>query len=251
MSFFDEKPFTPDPKQSDEWNRGAYLVEGLGHCGACHTPRNLLGAEKSDRALSGGTYIDRIPDGDLKLWSAVNLTSAKTGLANWTVDNLFEYLKTGMTSVAGTYGPMNEVIMNSTRHLSDEDVRAMAVYLKSLPPIQDKPSKASDEVLAQGELMYTVYCGTCHLPTGLGGPNSAPPLAGSAVVQAPNPASLLNTLMYAPELPEPALDTHWMAMEAFGDKMTDAEIAALASYVRSAWGNEAGPVSEKQVAAQR
>jgi len=249
--FFEEKVFQPDPAQSTEWNRGAYLVEGLTHCGACHTPRNLLGAEKTDQAFGGGTYIDKIPDGDLKLWSAVNLTSAQTGLARWTVDDLTSYLKTGKTSFAATYGPMNEVIMNSTRHLAEADVRAMSVYLKSLAPIEKKGSKPSAEVLAQGEVLYTVYCGTCHLPTGLGDPNSGPPLAGSAVVQAPSPASLLNTLMYGPQLPEPAIDTNWMTMEAFGEKMTDQEIAALASYVRSSWGNSAGAVSVSDVETQR
>ncbi|HEY6645035.1 cytochrome c [Povalibacter sp.] len=249
--FFKEGAFTPDPKQSDEWNRGAYLVEGLAHCGACHTPRNMLGAEKSSQALSGGLYTDKIPDGDLMPWSAVNLTSAKSGLAKWTVDDLTSYLKTGKNSFIATYGPMNEVIMNSTRHLSEADVRAMSVYIKSLPPIEHKGSKASDKVLAHGEMLYTVYCGSCHLPTGLGDPNSGPPLVGSAVIQAPSPASLLNTLMFGPELPEPALETQWMTMEAFGEKMTDEEIAALASYLRSAWGNEGGAVSAKDVAAHR
>jgi mono/diheme cytochrome c family protein len=249
--FFTEGAFKPDAKQSSEWNRGAYLVEGLAHCGACHTPRNLLGAEKNDVALSGGTYTDKIPDGDLKPWAAVNLTSAKSGLARWTVEDLTSYLKTGKTSFASTYGPMNEVIMNSTRHLRETDVRAMSVYLKSLAPIESKASKASEEVLVQGKVLYTVYCGTCHLPTGLGDVNSGPPLAGSAVVQAPSPASLLNTLMYGPQLPEPAFPTSWMTMEAFGEKMTDHEIAALASYVRSAWGNEAGAVSAADVAEHR
>lgn len=249
--FFAEQGFQPDPQQSAQWNRGAYLVDGLAHCGACHTPRNFLGAEKFDEALSGGTYIDKIPDGDLKPWAAVNLTSARSGLARWSVEDLTSYLKTGKTPFAATYGPMNEVIMNSTRHLTESDVRAMSVYLKSVPPIESKGSKPAADVLAQGEVLYTVYCGTCHLPTGLGDPNSGPPLAGSAVVQAPSPASLLNTLMYGPQLPEPALNTTWMTMEAFGEKMTDEEIAALASYVRSSWGHEAGTVTAKEVAAHR
>jgi len=249
--FFKEGVFQPDSNQSEEWNRGAYLVQGLAHCGACHTPRNLLGAEKEDLAFSGGVYMDKIPDGDFKAWAAVNLTSAKTGLAGWTVDDLFSYLKTGISARAGTFGPMNKVIMNSTSQLSEADVRAMSVYLKSLSPIEHKGSPPSQEVLAQGEVLYTTYCGSCHLPTGLGGENNAPPLAGSAVVNAPSPASLLNILMYGPELPEPAPPTSWMAMEAHGEKMTDSEIAALASYVRSAWGNQGGAVSASEVAEHR
>jgi mono/diheme cytochrome c family protein len=182
----------------------------------------------------------------------VNLTSAPTGLAQWSVEQLAAYLKTGQNGRASTFGPMNEVIMNSTRHLSDADVRAMAVYIKSLPArADDGGSKPSEEVLRSGETLYTVHCGTCHLPTGLGSDDSAPPLAGSAVVQASDPSSLLNTIIYGPELPNPPLHNDWDLMEAFGDEMGDEELAELASYVRSAWGNSAGAVSADQVAQQR
>jgi mono/diheme cytochrome c family protein len=249
--FFTEGAYKPDPKQSAEWNRGAYLVQGLAHCGACHTPRNMLGAEKEDEAFSGGVYMDKIPDGDVLPWSAVNLTPAETGLARWSVDDLFSYLKTGKSERAGSFGPMNKVIMGSTSKLTDADVRAISVYLKSLPPIEHIGPTPSKEVMAQGEVLYTSYCGSCHLPTGAGGENNGPPLAGSAIVNARSPASLLNTLMYGPQLPEPAYDTAWMAMSGHGEKMTDEEIAALASYIRSSWGNKAGAVSASEVAKHR
>lgn len=249
--FFEEGAYRADPGRSAEWNRGAYLVEGLGHCGACHTPRNLLGAERSSAHMSGGTYMDRIPDGTFRPWSTVNLTSASTGLANWSVEELAAYLKTGMNSFIGTHGPMNEVIMNSTRHLSDEDVLAMSVYLKSLPPIESNTgAKASAEELRLGETVYTLNCGTCHLPTGMGAEDSGPPIALSPLLRASDPTSLLNVIIYGPQLPDPPLPTKWRMMEAFGETLSDEEIAALATYLRSTWGSQGGTVTVKQVQRQ-
>jgi mono/diheme cytochrome c family protein len=149
---------------------------------------------------------------------------------------------------------MNEVIMNSTRHLSEADVRAMATYLNSLS-LQENPTKAaaSEQTLQAGSTLYDVHCGTCHLPTGLGShsEDSGARLAGSPVVQASNPAALINVILYAPQPPDPPLPKRWNRMEAFGDKLTDEEVAALASYLRSAWGNTGGEVTADQVAKQR
>lgn len=247
--FFEAGVHQPDPSQSAEWNRGQYLVEGPGHCGACHTPRNFVGAEKSSMAFAGGTYTDKVPSGELRTWSAVNLTSSSTGLAAWSVDDLFAYLKTGRSSRAISFGPMNEVIVNSTRHLKDEDVRAMAVYLKSLPAREHSSgSKPSADELKNGKTAYTLHCGTCHLPTGAGSSDTGPPLVGSAIVQASDPSTLINMITYGPHEP---VDNRWDPMPAFGDKLDDDEIANLASYIRNSWGNEAGAVSEKQVMQQR
>src|SRR5690606_6555001 len=107
----------------------------LGHCGACHTPRNFAMAEKKDQKLSGGEVPDQVADGKYRMWSGVNLTSAKSGLGGWPVEQIAKYLKTGHSTKAGIYGPMNEVIINSLQHLSAEDTKAMAVYIKSLPPV--------------------------------------------------------------------------------------------------------------------
>jgi len=251
--FFEEGPYQPVAAQSKEWNRGAYLVEGLGHCSACHSPRNFLGAERSSAAMTGGTYLDRVPSGAIRPWSAPNLTSAASGLGEWSVEDIAAYLKQGRNAHVSVSGPMNEVILNSTQHLSDEDVRAMSVYLKSLPAHEGQNSSpASDEVMAEGSLVYDVHCGTCHLPTGAGSEDTGTALARfSPIVQANDPASLINIILYGPPLPEPNLPAKWQKMEPFAEKLTDEEVAQLASFVRGSWGNKAGAVTAEQVAKQR
>jgi mono/diheme cytochrome c family protein len=251
--YFEEGRYRPDAGRSAEWNRGAYLVEGLGHCSACHSPRNFLGAEEASMALTGGVYTDKVTADALREWSAPNLTAAMNGLGTWSVADLTAYLKTGKNAHAVTFGPMNEVILNSTQHFTDADVRAMAAYLKSVPANEGKVgAKAPDDVLSAGSTLYDVHCGTCHQPTGLGAEDSGPRLAGSLIVQAADPASLINVIVYGPQLPEHGPPTdHWQPMEAYGEKLSDEEIAALASYVRSAWSNKAGAVTAAQVAKQR
>lgn len=253
--FFDEQRFTPQAAQDAAWNRGAYLVDGLGHCSSCHTPRNFLGAEKSDRYLAGGVYLDKVPTGEVRPWAAVNLTQADSGLKTWSVSDLTGYLKTGHGQRAGSLGPMNEVIGNSLRHLTDADIQAMAVYLKSLPAIESSDTQSpSDSERASNETQYTIHCGTCHLPTGLGatpGSDLGPPLAGNAIVQAASPASLINVILYTSEVLQPSPAAGWKNMEGLGDKLEDEEVAAIANYVRSSWGNRGGKVSAEDVANQR
>ena len=251
--FLDEGPYRADPAKSHEWNRGAYLVEGLAHCSACHSPRNALGAERSSEAMTGGVYTDRVPGDAQRSWSAPNITSVSHGLGAWSVDEIAAYLKTGKNSRVVSFGPMNDVIMKSTRHLADADVRAMAVYLKSLPANEgDIGSPARDDVISAGSTLYDVHCGTCHLPTGMGADDSGPSLAGGLVVQASDPSSLINVILYGPELPDPPPPTKdWQPMEAYGEKLNDDEVAALASFVRSAWHNRGGAVTAAQVAKQR
>lgn len=254
--FLEEGQFEPDPAQSEEWNRGAYLVEGLGHCGMCHTPRNLLGANDTGLAMTGGTYMTRV-EGKLSAWSAPNLTSAKNGLAMWSVEDLAEYLKLGVSHRAGVFGPMNKVVVNSTSRMSEEDVRAMAVYLKSLPAnSQDVGEPASEDVLRTGSLQYDIHCGSCHLPTGKGSPEQGPPLLGSPVVLDVDPASLINITLYGAQTPKTAPSDEWMSrkwirMEPFDNKLNDEQAAALLSFIRSAWGHEASAVTPEQVAKQR
>lgn len=252
--FLDEGAFRADPSRSEEWNRGAYLVEALAHCSACHSPRNFLGAEDSDKAMTGGVYVDRVPGGKYRPWSAPNLTSAPTGLGLWSRQQLVAYLKTGRNDFLETHGPMNEVILNSTRHLADSDVAAMAEYLKSLPANEQGPGPSPDpRVMGMGRTLYNLHCGTCHLPTGLGDPESAPRIAGgSLIVQASDPASLINVILYAPQLPHPPLPSkRRKPMEDFQYVLDDEEVAALATYIRNNWDNAAGAVSASQVAAQR
>ena len=252
MMYLNEGPYKPDTGKSAQWNRGAYLVTGLLHCSACHSPRNFLGAESTSAALTGGIYQDKIASGELRNWSTPNLTPAADGLASWPLAEISSYLKTGRNAFVETFGPMNEVILNSTSHLSDSDVQAVAFYLKSLPPQPGPAGTAPDkQTLDAGATLYDVHCGTCHLPTGLGSEDTGTRLAGNPVVQASDPSSLINTILYGPPLPDPPLPAKWKAMEGFGDTLSDDEVAQLSSYLRSTWGNKGGAVTAAQVAKQR
>ncbi|HEY4368946.1 MAG TPA: cytochrome c [Steroidobacteraceae bacterium] len=249
--FFTPGRFVPDAKQSDEWNRGAYLVEGLGHCSACHAPRDALMAEIPDKPYHGGLIMDKVAPNKVRPWSAVDLTSAKHGLGSWSVNDLTKYLHKGFSTRAGTFGPMNEVIVNSLKKLSAEDVKAMAVYLKSLPASDFSGESVSAEQAKPGEAIYKDRCEKCHSSSGRGGMFSAPPLAGSAVVQSADPASLINSIVYGPETPKDVSFGAWETMHPYGDVLDDSQIAAVSNYIRGSWGNRARPVTAKDVARQR
>lgn len=254
--YFEPARYRSDPSKSEEWNRGAYLVQGLGHCGACHTPRTFLGAEDSERAFHGGTYKDKIDD-KLLDWAASDLTPGPNGLAQWQEAEIAQYLHEGHNPRAAVFGGMNEVIANSTSQLTEADTKAIAAYLKSLPPSPPQTgSKPSEEVMQTGSQLYDVHCGTCHLPTGLGSIDTGPPLVGSAVTLASDPATLINITLYGAQKPrvgppEKWHEPSWKIMEPFEDKLTDEEAAALLSFVRNSWGNQAGAVTTKQVTQQR
>lgn len=270
--YLDATRYRADPKQSAEWNRGAYLVQGLGHCGACHSPRNVFGAERTDRALTGGTLLSEIDDEvvegritpmderTVRPWSAPNLTSSRAGLAAWSLDDLIAYLRSGHSARAGAFGPMSEVIGNSTSKLSDGDLRAMAVYLKSLPAAGEPPPRPDAARLLAGETVYTTRCADCHQPTGLGVPQkpgapagkTAPPLVGNAALQAPDPATLINVILYGAHEAKPS-DQTWPLMSGFelSVGLDDEQIAVLCTYLRNTWGNAAGPVDAAAVSRQR
>lgn len=252
--YFEQGVFEPNEEQSDEWNRGAYLVEGLTHCSVCHTPRNGLGAERKELYMSGGEYLDRVRTGAHRPWTASNLTSTERGLGLWTQQEIEDYLKLARNEFLESFGPMNEVIMNSTRFLSDSDVNAMAVYLKSLPAVDEPVARMPDsQIMGRGRTIYNLHCGACHLPTGEGDPEMAPRLnAGSLVVQSSNPASMINAILYGPESPGHPLPPKWREpMDEFQYLLDDEEIAAVASYIRNSWDNSAGVVTAGQVARQR
>lgn len=251
--YFRQGRFTPDKAKSPQWNRGAYLVKGLGHCGACHTPRDHLGGEKTDQFMAGGVY-EEYPGRPMD-WSTVSLTSA--GLKAWSLQDLTDYLKLGFSLHAAVHGPMISVVMNSTRNLTREDDEAIATYLKDIVPKKENdPRPPSRGRMTVGKNLYGINCSTCHLPTGLGSSITAPPLAGSSVVLTPSPASMINVVLRGPTLPDEAPSNQWQSrkwqrMPAFGDKLSDEDVAALLTYVRSAWGNRQGPVTADEVAKQR
>jgi mono/diheme cytochrome c family protein len=238
--YFTKGEYRPDPGQSAEWNRGAYLVEGLGHCGACHTPKNIAGGLKTRQNLEGG-YGEN--------WYATSLTNdVRDGLGDWTLEDIVRYLKTGVNARAAATGPMAEVIENSTQHLSDADLRAIAVYLRSLPGRNQTANAETDKQrLARGQALYIDQCAGCHMEDGSGQRRAFPPLAGNAVVQAREPGAMLHMIIDGARVVATAHDPSALAMPAFGWKLTDQDVADLATYLRAAWGNRAAPVSVSQV----
>jgi mono/diheme cytochrome c family protein len=227
--------FKPDPSKSDEWNRGAYLVEGLGHCADCHTPKGLAMEPENSKAFSGGS-IDH--------WYAPNITSDPAeGIGRWSEGDLVKYFKTGADPGNGVVvGPMAQVVHDSLAHLTDSDLQAIAAYVKSIPPLQSyKPDRPSGEVgpHASGENIYIQHCSFCHQLDGRGRPDAVPALAGNGAVKAKGPEDVIRVILGG------HLATGTFApMPAVGAGLTDQEIADVTDYVRNAWSNEA-PVIEK------
>jgi alcohol dehydrogenase (quinone), cytochrome c subunit len=249
--YFRPDRFAISLAKSAEWNRGAYLVEGLGHCGACHTPRNLLLAELPAEAYQGGTLQAPVARQKIRRWSAVDLTNSPRGLGSWSITDLTQYFQTGVSARAGTFGPMNEVIVNSLRQLAPEDLHAMATYLKSLPPRRYADEPVSSQMVSEGAPLYKARCEKCHGRSGRGGLFSGPPLAGSAVVQTQDPASLINIILYGPDAPRAVSYGDWETMAAYGNVLSDEQIASICNFVRGSWGNRAGAVNAKSVRDQR
>jgi alcohol dehydrogenase (quinone), cytochrome c subunit len=249
--FLQEGPQAPDPARSAEWNRGEYLVNGPGHCGACHTPRNLLLAEDPVRALQGGTMTGEVAPGVERRWFAVNLRRVQHGLAAWTEKDMLAYFSKGYGMRGASFGPMNAVITNSLSQLRSEDQRAIAVYLGSLEGEEYDGPVVEPQLAAEGADLYGEHCAECHQKNGRGNFLKAPALAGNAVVQGEDPASLINVILHGPNLAQGLRYGAWEDMPSFGKKLDDAEAAALANYLRGSWGNRAAAVTTEQVAASR
>ncbi len=246
--FFAPGVYTPEAGRSAQWNRGAYLVRGLGHCAACHSPRNAFGATRQSLELSGGL----IP---LQHWYAPALAaSAEAGVADWSSADVAALLKTGWTPRGATLGPMAEVVFRSTAHLDDADIAAMADYLRSLPQAPPRAAHAGDldpAARAHGAALYRQHCAACHGADGEGGRGAGGivyvPLAGNRKVQLESPANLIHIVVDGGYPPTTAGDPRPYGMPPFGPSLKDEEIAVLASYVRNAWGNAAPAVGALDV----
>jgi mono/diheme cytochrome c family protein len=235
----------PDQAKGNAWNRGRYLVEGLGHCGACHTPKNFLGADQRDRAFAGnavdGMFAPRL-DG-----------AARSGLKSWSADDIAEYLQSGRNARSHAGQVMSEVVVNSTSKMSDSDIRAITVYLKSLPagPPEPKVTPPSPAQMAGGEKIYKAACIACHEADGSGAPRIYPPLPGNANLQSADPSSALRIILDGAETVTTPRAPNKGSMPAYAAKLSDQEIADVATYIRNAWGNAAPHVSAAEVAKAR
>jgi len=239
MLFFTPGEFKPDPDKSADWNRGAYLVQGAGHCGACHTEKNAFGGDKR-AALQGG---------QLQNWFVPNITNdRKTGIGSWSEDEIVEYLKTGRNRHSGASALMAEVVADSTSRMSDKDLKAIAVYLKDVPGGGDKAPIAPDQsVMNAGQAIYIDSCAACHGSDGKGAPHMFPPLAKNANVQSEDPTTIIRAIVEGLQTVQTDARPTASAMPAYGWKLSDTQIAAVATYVRNNWGNAAPAVTPGQV----
>jgi mono/diheme cytochrome c family protein len=243
--------FTPgrlkrDPAHSAEWNRGRYVVDALAHCGTCHTPKTILGADKNSHYLQGGL---------LQGWYAPNITGDdRKGIGRWAAEELFNYLKSGANSHAIATATMSEEIVHSSSNMTDDDLKAIAVYIKSLKPTSADLATAiaaSDPRMTAGQAIYKDNCTACHTDAGTGSPRLFSRLAQSHAVQADDPTTLIRVLLGGSQGVATAGAPTGPAMPGFGWRLNDAQVASVLTYIRNAWGNAAPAVQAEQISVIR
>ncbi|MCC4104551.1 c-type cytochrome [Serratia ureilytica] len=254
LAFREDGVYQPDAQRGAEWNRGAYLVQGLGHCGTCHTPRGI-GFQEKALSQSETTYLS---GGTLEGWHAANLRAdAVSGLGDWRAQEITRFLKTGHTQRFAAFGSMVEVVQDSTQHLSDDDLKAIAVYLKSLPAGDEKSSPPRNGDVAQalfngtvntpGAQTYLDNCAACHRSDGQGYRNTFPQLARNPALLSEDPSSLISIILHGSRTPITIGAPTGLTMPDFGWRLSDEQVAQLATFVRASWGNNAPAVSADQV----
>lgn len=248
--YFKPEAFVPDAGRSPQWNRGAYLVRGLGHCNTCHTTRNVLGAEDNQRSLAGGP----VP---MQNWYAPSLLlSSEAGVADWDEKQVVRLLQTGVSPRGSVSGPMAEVVLHSTQFLSGEDLTAMTSFLKSLPhgtppSSPARSSKAPPGESPRGAKLYETHCSQCHGDSGAGVGGAYPALAGNRAVLMRNATNLVQIVLHGGFAPATQGNPRPFGMPPYLFVLSDGEIAAVLTHIRSAWGNRAGDVSELDVTRNR
>ena len=244
LLYFQPARFESAPDRSAEWNRGAYLARGLAHCSACHSARDTLGGSALDQRWGAGL----MPDGH---WLAPSLRdAAQAGVAKWSKDEVADVLQHGRTEVASAMGPMAEVVFGGTQYLRRDDVQAMAVFLKDLPEqsaAAPEPQRANPEVLALGEKLYGQQCADCHGAAGQGALGAYPALAGNRSVVMTSHVNAVQAILAGGFAPATSGNPQPYGMPPFRTLLSDAEIAAVASFVRQSWGNRANAVSPQEV----
>ena len=258
LLFLDDEPFTPDASQTEQWNRGAYLVEGLTHCGTCHSPRNLLMAESSTGALSGGA---------VGAWSAPDITpDPDTGIGDWSTEEIVQYMKTGSIAKSQASGPMAEAVDHSLRYVTDEDLQAMAVYLKSVPAGEREDIDQAvhtwgeqgnqlaevrgvgwpdDPDQLSGPQLFDAYCAACHQASGQGTPDAVMPALFNNTATGRTQTNNLALVILG--------GIHWVSegheihMPGFAHELSDQQIATLSNYLLDLYGNPDAQVTSDQV----
>ncbi len=251
------EPFAPATGQDPVLARGAYLVEGLGHCGACHTPRGLGMQEKALGATDGDAYL--AGGAPLEGWIAKNLRGDhKDGLGGWSEAQLVSFLRTGRSERSAVFGGMSDVVVHSMQYMSDDDLVAIARYLKSLPPRNpENPPYVYDRQVSDalwrgddsrpGASVYVDNCSACHRTDGQGYKRVFPALAGNPVVQTEDPSSLINLVLKGGTLPPTHRAPSYFTMPPFGWRLNDEQVAAVVTFIRSSWGNQGAAVTAEQV----
>lgn len=250
----DQAPADADPVIS----RGAYLVEGLGHCGACHTPRALTMQEKSLSATDGSAFLSG--SAPLEGWIAKSLRGDhKDGLGSWSEEQLVQFLKTGRSDRSAVFGGMSDVVVHSMQYMSQDDLTAIARYLKSLPAVdpKDQPHQYDKQVAQAlwkgddskpGASVYIDNCAACHRTDGHGYTRVFPALAGNPVLQTADATSLINIVLNGGTLPATHTAPSTFTMPAFAWRLSDQEVADVVSFIRGSWGNQGAPVKASDVA---
>lgn len=250
--YFEPGAYEPDPNRSDAWNRGAYLIKGLAHCGACHTTRNRWGAKKQKLALAGSN----LPiDG----WLAPNITpSPHGGIGDWPAGALKRFLTTGRSERGDALGPMRDVVQSSLQYIRPDDLDAMLVYLRSVPPLDTarparvRPASAESKQPLPGELLYHKHCSGCHGDDGRAKHEYYPDLRDNPVVLRNNPTNLVLVILRGGFQAATRDNPYPYSMPPFGFKLKDAQVAAIANYVRRNWSRRlVFPITPAQVSPLR
>lgn len=251
--YFTATDWMPQAGQSAQWNRGAYLVQGLGHCAECHSPRNALGGIASDQLLGGGVMA-------AQNWLAPSLRDVQAaGVAKDQIASTATLLKTGVAAHGLASGPMAQVVQGSTQYLTDEDVQAMVVYLASLAqvpkptstPRKEPATKPTAPASTLGAKLYAQHCADCHGTQGQGVPKAYPALAGNRALNGADARNAINAVLYGGFGSATAANPRPFGMPPFMLLLKDAEIAAVLTHVQSSWGNQGSVVAEQDVVSAR
>jgi mono/diheme cytochrome c family protein len=255
------KPFAAPPGMDSQISQGAYFVEGLGHCGECHTPRAIAMQMKATTPAGGAAYLSGAV---IENYFAPSLRDGGPGtLGAWSEEELAQFLKTGANADGIAFGSMSDVIIHSTQYMTPEDAHATAKYLKSLRSPGEEPAARftydklehillkSGDASKPGAMIYLNNCAACHRPDGIGYERVFPRLAGNPVVQAENPKSLISIVLQGSRTPRTASTPAQFTMPSFAWRLSDKDVADVVNFIRTSWDNSAATVTSAEAAQTR